>query len=172
MLDERRIQQLAQAGWIPKADHGKYNLVDSVQGYVKYLKEHTRDQSRGTEHAKLARAQTVKVEMENFRRMGELQVTSQVEETMQGLIIMMKSSHEGLPGRLASELAGTNEAPLVYRRLQTELRVILDQCADFLEKRADSLDSMPEPGTHVEALEAPDTDPMGAGQPGDAGGQP
>jgi hypothetical protein len=172
MLDERRIQQLVKEGWIPKADRGRYHLITAVQGYVKYLREHGRESSRGTEHARLARAQANKVEMENYRRMGELQVTAQVEETMQGLVVMMKSSHEGLPGRLASELAGISEPPRVYIRLQTELRGILDQCADYLEKRATTLDAMPEPREPHAAVSEAEPDGMGEDESHHGAGQP
>ena len=37
-LTERRVQQLAKDGIIPKAERGKYDLVGSVHGYVDFLK--------------------------------------------------------------------------------------------------------------------------------------
>ena len=37
-LTERRVQQLAKDGIIPKAERGKYDLVSSVHGYVDFLK--------------------------------------------------------------------------------------------------------------------------------------
>lgn len=161
MLDERRVQQLVAEKWIPQQERGRYGLVDSVQGYIKYLKEHGRETSRGTEHSRLARAQAVKVELSNYKAIGELQVTSQVEETTQGLVVMMKSLHEGLPGRLSSELAGISEPPVIYQRLQTELRAVVNSCADYLEKRAEALSSMPEPGGAAPPAEGSDAAAMG-----------
>ncbi len=38
-LSERRIRQLAQEGIIPKKEKGQYDVVASVQGYLKYLQE-------------------------------------------------------------------------------------------------------------------------------------
>lgn len=171
MLDERRIQQLTKEGWIKKDDRGSYGLVESVQGYIRYLKENTKSRERGTEHARLARAQSMKVEMENWRRMGELQTSSHVEETTNGLVVILKSSTEGLPGRIANELAAITEPPLVYKRLQTELRSIVDQCADFLAKRADTLEAMPEPGREFTSVSETDADDLGAEESGDAAGQ-
>lgn len=145
MLDERRIQQLVAEGFIPKPEvRGQYALVASVQGYIRYLKEHSRENNRGSQQQRLASAQAQKVEMENFRRMGELVTRVHAEETTAGLIAMMKAGHDGLPGRLANELAGL-DAPAIYQVLQRDLRGILNQCADYLEKRADSLEAMPEP---------------------------
>ncbi len=169
MIDERRIQQLVKEGWIPRGERGRYALVQSVQGYIKYLKEHGRETQRGTEHARLARAQAMRVEMENFKRMGELQTTAQVEETTQGLVVMMKTSHSAIPGRLANELAAITEPPRIYQRLQEELRAIDNQCADFLEKRAATLEAMPEPGAHAPSIDSANADGMGSDESGDAG---
>lgn len=169
MIDERRIQQLVKEGWIPRGERGRYTLVESVQGYITYLKEHGRETQRGTEHARLARAQAMRVEMENFKRMGELQTTAQVEETTQGLVVMMKTSHAAIPGRLANELAAITEPPRIYQRLQDELRAIDNQCADFLQKRAAALEAMPEPGQHAAPVDAADADAVGGDEPDDAG---
>ena len=162
MVDARRIQQLVDEGWIAKSkERGRYSLVDCVQGYIKFLKEHGREQQRGTESTRLARAQAVKVEMSNYRAMGELQVSSQVEETCQGLVVMMQSMHEGLPGRLANEFASITDAPSIYQRLQTELRAVLNSCADYLEKRAATLAAMPEPGGPTPPAAGPEPGPVG-----------
>lgn len=151
-LTERRLQQLVNEGWIPRPMRGQYSLTHSVRGYIRYLKHNQKEKQRGASAARLASAQAVKVEMENFRRMGELQVTAQVDETMQGLVVLMKSSHEGLPGRLASELAAITEPPKIYQRLQGELRVVLGQCVAYLEKRAEALEAMPEPSNYAAAV--------------------
>lgn len=168
----RRLQQLATEGWFARPERGRYQLVATVQGYIRYLKEGSKNQQRGSEQARLARAQAVKVEMENFRRMGELITREQSDATNQGLVVLIKSSHEGLPGRLSSQLAAMTEPSDVYRSLQTESRAILNQCFDYLEKRAASLEAMPEPGAHHQAEREEEADDVGGLEPEDAGGQP
>lgn len=170
-LSDRRLQQLVAEGWIPRAVRGQYSLRDSVRGYIRYLKQAQRDSNRGGETARLARAQAVKVEMENFRRMGELGAWPQLFEVMAGLIVQMKASHEGVPGRLASELAAISDPPLVYKRLQQELRRIDDLCADYLEQRAAAFESLPRPGETTETLSPDDADEVGGSQPDHAPGQ-
>lgn len=39
LLTERRVQQLAAEGVLPKGERGRYGLVACVQGYVRYLKD-------------------------------------------------------------------------------------------------------------------------------------
>ena len=171
MLDVRRVQQLRKQGWIPDNGRGEYGLVESVQGYVRFLKEGSKENNRGSEQARLARAQAVKVEMQNFRQMDELIVAEQSDETLRGLTITMRSSHEGLPGRLASEFAAITDAPVIYQRLQAELRAVDNLCADFLEKRAATLESMPRPSIGDEAERADAADDLGSAESSDAAGQ-
>jgi phage terminase large subunit GpA-like protein len=37
LVDPRRVQQLTKEGWIPKAERGQYELLPSVQGYIRSL---------------------------------------------------------------------------------------------------------------------------------------
>jgi phage terminase Nu1 subunit (DNA packaging protein) len=134
-LTPRRLQQLAKEGYIEVDDRGRYPLVGAVRGYIRYLKEHGRETGRGSAHTALAHAQAQKVHMENWRRMGTLQTTAQADETFSG--------------------------PTVYQRLQNELDAILVLCSDYLEKRADALDAMPDPREGVQAEETADPDGLG-----------
>lgn len=167
-LTERRLQQLVSEGWIPRPQRGQYSLRDSVRGYIRYLKQHQRENTRGNETSRLARAQAIKVEMENFRRMGELAVWSQVDELMRGLVIQMRSAHEGLPGRLSNELAGLSDPPKIYQRLQAELRRVDHLCADYLEKCADTLGAIPQPGATTSTVDTDDAGAMGGSESDDA----
>lgn len=169
MIEPRRVQQLVAAGFIPKAERGQYSLIESVQGYIRYLKEHSRESGRGSQQGRLASAQALKVEMENFRRMGELVTRAHADETTAGLVVMMKAATEGLPGRLANELSGL-EPPAIYQTLQRELRAVLDQLADYLEKRADTLEAMPEPVAHAASGETGEADGLGGEESEDAAG--
>lgn len=168
-ITERRLQQLVAEGWIPRPERGQYSLRDSVRGYIRYLKQHSRENTRGNETARLARAQATKVEMENFRRMGELAAWPQVDDLMRGLVVQVRTSHEGIPGRLASELAGITEPPKIYQRLQSELRRVDNLLADYLEKCAETFGAMPQPGASITSLDPDIPDTVGGTEQDDAG---
>lgn len=164
-LTPRRLQQLAKEGYIEVDDRGRYPLVGAVRGYIRYLKEHGRETGRGSAHTALAHAQAQKVHMENWRRMGTLQTTAQADETFSGLTAIIISAHKAIPGRLSNELAAISDPPTVYQRLQNELDAILVLCSDYLEKRADALDAMPDPREGVQAEETADPDGLGEDEP-------
>ena len=46
-LSERRVQQLSREGVIPKAERGQYDLIGSVRGYVRYLRDQAQKAQAG-----------------------------------------------------------------------------------------------------------------------------
>jgi len=61
-LSERRIRQLAQQGIIPKKEKDKYDVVASVQGYLKYLQEQAAGQGLTTEAIHIQRLRRIKAQ--------------------------------------------------------------------------------------------------------------
>ena len=77
-LTERRVQQLAKEGIIPKAERGKYELIGAVQGYVKYLQDRAVGQHEAAptdlnaEKVRLTKAQADEKELQVKVLRGEL----------------------------------------------------------------------------------------------------
>ena len=68
-LSERRVQQLSREGVIPKAERGQYDLIGSVRGYVRYLRDQALKAQAGApdyaaERARFIRARADLAEME------------------------------------------------------------------------------------------------------------
>jgi hypothetical protein len=156
MISERRLQQLAAEGWIPSGENrGEYPLVGAVQGYIRYKEAHGRETGRGAEHSRLARAQAVKVEMENYRRAGEYILKSQVHELLTELMTALVGGLEGIPGRTANEFAGSSDPAYIRQRQQDEHRIVRSLLADRLEKFAQSLEDSADTGRDNQAAETP-----------------
>lgn len=169
-VTERRLQQLASredgGPWIPKGEKpGTYPLVGAVQGYIKFLREHGRATGRGVDHSRLARAQSVKVEMENMRRAGQLMQTELVLELMTSITTQLNSALEGLSGGLANELANVNDPAAIRQRLQDEFRGIRRQLSDRVQEFAVGCESRADDLTDVPAADAQDAGRVGEGQP-------
>lgn len=84
-ITERRVQQMAQQGIVPKAARGKYPLVGTIQAYVKFLQERALGGETGptdlhTEKTKLTAAQREKMEIEVAVTRGELVYADQVAD--------------------------------------------------------------------------------------------
>jgi hypothetical protein len=160
-LTPRRLQQLAAEGFIPRSERGLYPLVGAVQGYIRYLKEHSREANRSSEHQRLARAQAVKVEMENYRRAGESVLREQVFELLMKLSAEVVGALEGIPGRTANEYAASQDPAFIRQRQQDELRAVRSILADTLEQFAQSLEDRAEYGEGAQAAAPASAEPVG-----------
>jgi len=161
-VSERRLQQLADEGYIKKEGRGLYGLVDSVQGYIRFLKESSAANTRGTATARLAEQQAIKVEMENLRRAGELVYAAQAAETLNQIAAQLASQLDALPGRIASECAG-RDAGFIRSRVLDECRSIRLSLSEHLAQRADALESLPDSSADLEAAEEEIPDEVGGG---------
>jgi phage terminase Nu1 subunit (DNA packaging protein) len=147
-LTERRVQQLAKEGIITKDTRGKYDLVSSVQGYVKYLQDRVLGRADGAyndpfdikiERKRLIKAQADIAEQENQQRRGDLIALSWVSDLLHEITILYSSGIDALPGRLAHELAGLHDPAETKRRLFEECREIRCATAERLRRCAESL---------------------------------
>jgi hypothetical protein len=161
-ISERRVQQLRAQRFIPEGSSpGMYPLVGSVQGYIRYLQEHGRASGRGNEHARLARAQAIKVEMDNLRRAGQSVNHAHVLELLTNLATEMNSAHEGLAGNLCNELANITDPAAVRQRLQDELRRIRSRLADRIQQFAETCERRADDLENAAATTAQDTESVG-----------
>ncbi len=102
-ISPRRIQQLAKLGYIPKSSRGKYPLVGSVQGYIRYLRAQEKepeeqlpvDKMTPNERLKYYRAEQARDELMVSRR--QLIPAEEVERGTAELVKAMVSLLETLP---------------------------------------------------------------------------
>lgn len=147
-LSERRIQQLAKEGIIPKAKRGKYDVEAVVQGYVHYLQERASGRPAGTyndtsdikrERQRLIKEQADKIENENRTLRGELITVNFFSESLHEVASIFTACIDALPGRLAHELAGLQEPAAVKARLFDACRHIRQDTAERLHRLAERI---------------------------------
>ncbi len=87
-----RIQQLATDGVVVKSSRGKYDLWQSIRGYIKYLQERRVNQWDAKDEAQTdikreqlrrTKEEADKLELQNARTRGELIEVGVVEKLMQ-----------------------------------------------------------------------------------------
>lgn len=90
----------------------------------------------GSERERLARAQAIKVEMENAKRRGDLVLAGYLAEVLMSMAADIAARLDGLPGRVATELAGIKSAAEIRVRLLNECRAIRSGFAEHIGKLA------------------------------------
>jgi phage terminase Nu1 subunit (DNA packaging protein) len=113
-LTERRVQQLAAEGVIPRANKGKYELVASVQNYIKYLRERAvgKDSPINETHnerQRLLKIQATKLEFEMGIMSKDFLPKEYVKNSFFNIVARCRSVLLTMPSKLAQEVIGLKE---------------------------------------------------------------
>lgn len=108
-LTERRVQQLARDGIIPKPEKGKYDLIPCVIAYIKYLQERSvgkdaAPQDTHLQRARLLKAQAEKTELELATMRGNQVTVEQVEKDWMSMVTTVRSKLLAMPSKLAFQV--------------------------------------------------------------------
>ena len=164
-LSERRVQQLAREGTIPRAKHGQYDLIACVQCYIRHLRAvaagHTSkdgDLDLTAERARLAREQADAQALKNAQQRGELIPRERFQPAFGTILSVFQSRMRSVPSRVAQVL------PHLRREEIVRLQELHDEA---LTELADALDALTpdELGEGDDAAGAPspagDSEPVG-----------
>ncbi len=133
-LTERRVQQLARDGIIPKAEKGKYDLVRCVQHYVRYLQDRAygnADAPRDTHHerARLIKAQADKTELEVAALRNQLIPIETIEHDWMQQVSACRMRLLAIPSKSAFQIAALKEPTEIERFLKRAIYEALSELA-------------------------------------------
>lgn len=134
-LSERRVQQLSREGVIPKATRGQYDLIGSVRGYVRYLRDQAAKAQAGapdyaSERARFIRARADLAEMEAEQKRGAVIAATDVEETWIAVLALLRTRLLALPDRLAPRLHAEDSPAGIRDTLRGAIREALEELAE------------------------------------------
>jgi phage terminase Nu1 subunit (DNA packaging protein) len=134
-LSERRVQQLSREGVIPKATRGQYDLVGSVRGYVRYLRDQAAKAQAGapdyaSERARFIRARADLAEMEAAEKRGAVIPAADVEAAWIAVLARLRTRLLALPDRLAPLVHAEVSPAGVRDTLRGALREALEELAE------------------------------------------
>ena len=142
-VSTRRVEQLKTEGIIKgQGKPTKYDLLPTIQAYIKYLSDKANGREKKEVDAKLetekltaekrikmAKAEMAELALKEMR--GELHRASDVEEITTDHVLYVRSMLMALPGKLAVDVAALNSAPECADRIKREIYMVLDSLADY-----------------------------------------
>ena len=133
-LSDRRVQQLSREGVIPKAERGQYDLIGSVRGYVRYLRDQALKAQAGApdyaaERARFIRARADLAEMEAEEKRGSLLAADQVETAWIAVLALVRTRLLALPDRLAPQAFEQSTVGDTRNLIRAAIREVLDDLA-------------------------------------------
>jgi phage terminase Nu1 subunit (DNA packaging protein) len=168
-LTDRRVQQLARDGIIPKPEKGKYDLVGCVQGYVRYLQERAfgRDclpRDTHIERARLIRAQADKTELEVEALRGNLITIEAVEMDWLTMVMNCRAKLLSIPTKTAFQIQNLKQTHEIEKFLK---RTIYEALTELAIKDDESLisDDKAESEDGMDATARDDSEPVGGHKP-------
>ena len=134
-LSERRVQQLSREGVIPKATRGQYDLIGSVRGYVRYLRDQAAKAQAGapdyaSERARFLRARADLAEMEAEQKRGSLLAAEDVETAWIAVLARLRTRLLALPDRLAPLVHAETSPAGVRDVIRGAIREALEELAE------------------------------------------
>jgi phage terminase Nu1 subunit (DNA packaging protein) len=134
-LSERRIQQLSREGVIPKAERGQYDLIGSVRGYVRYLRDQALRAQAGAldyaaERARFIRARADLAEMEAEEKRRSLIAADEIEAAWIAILALLRTRLLALPDRLAPQAFDQPTVGDTRNLIRTAIREVLDDLAE------------------------------------------
>ena len=134
-LSERRVQQLSREGVIPKATRGQYELIGSVRGYVRYLRDQAIKAQAGApdyavERARFIRARADLAEMEAEEKRGSVIAAGDVEAAWIAVLTLLKTRLLALPDQLAPLAFDQSTVGDTRNLIRRSMREVLDDLAE------------------------------------------
>ena len=142
-VSTRRVEQLKTEGVIRgQGKPTKYDLLPTIQAYIKYLSDKANGREKKETDAQLEtekltaekRIKTAKAEMAELElkeMKGELHRASDVEAITTDHVLYLRSMLMALPGKLAVDVASLNTAPECADRIKQEVYSVLNSLANY-----------------------------------------
>ena len=178
-LSERRVQQLSREGVIPKAERGQYDLIGSVRGYVRYLRDQAQKAQAGApdyaaERARFIRARADLAEMEAEEKRRSLIAADQIEAAWIAVLALLRTRLLALPDRLAPQAFEQSTVGDTRNLIRAAIREVLDDLAqpDIEFETDPEIDGLADPEAdggksagRAETAAGPDDQRLGRSEP-------
>jgi phage terminase Nu1 subunit (DNA packaging protein) len=166
-LTERRVQQLAQEGIIPKPEKNQYELVGSVRSYIDYLQQRAFGkgavpQDTHLERARLLKAQADMAEIELAERTGSLVTVERVEADWTDMVAACRAKMLSIPTKTAYQIAHLENPQEIEKFLKRTIYEALGEMAAYETDEDENLQaSITEGDAGLDAAAAADSESVG-----------
>ena len=135
-ISERRVQQLAQEGIIPKPEKNQYELIGSVRSYINYLQQRAFGkgavpQDTHLERARLLKAQADMAEIELAERTGQLVTVERIEGDWVAMVTACRAKLLGIPTKTAYQISNLQDVGEIENFLKRTIHEALSELATY-----------------------------------------
>ena len=135
-VSERRVQQLAKDNIViratDKASRGEYELISSVQGYIRFLQNEVKEGLSGSTEFKDSKTRQAKAKAEHEelkvqKLRGELVYLNDISKVWSDLMAVFKSRMRNIPNRVAPIVRQAKSDGEAQKTLKTSIDEALQE---------------------------------------------
>ena len=146
-LTEVRVQQLATMGVVVRTAHGRYDLWQSIKGYIVYLQDRAGIKNATTDaiddeagdyqkyRARLYKAKSEQAEIEVSLLKGKVHESFAVEEVWNKMINNARSRLLALPMKVSPQLEGSKDVKEIKSVLENAIYEALTELSNYDSSR-------------------------------------
>lgn len=169
-ISERRVQQLAQEGMIPKPEKNQYELVGCVRSYINYLQQRAFGKGIGPqdthlERARLLKAQADMAELDLAEKLGELVSVERVEADWLAMVSACRAKLLSIPTKSAYQVSNLKDTHEIEKFLKRTIHEALSELANYEANEEDIRTSFEDGDGGVDAATGTDGEPVGGSKP-------
>lgn len=135
-MSATHFHKLKNQGIFVSVERGYYNLKDCINNWCQYHADGRSGSDMAKEKEKLIVAQRKQIELRMKTEQSELVPLSEAQNAFDGAMVLISTQLDGLPGRVAGEVAGLSDPAEVRGLLFNETRRIRATAADELQSWA------------------------------------
>ena len=168
-ITERRVQQLAQEGVIPKPEKNQYELIGCVRSYIDYLQQRAfgkgvTPQDTHLERARLLKAQADMAEIELAERTGALVTVERVEVDWLEMVTACRAKMLSIPTKTAYQIAHLENPQEIEKFLKRTIYEALAEMAAYESDNEDISETIADSDEGLDATAATDSEPVGGSE--------
>lgn len=138
-ITDRRVRQLAEEGVITRVKKGRYDLVESIKGYIIYLKtnqdikesKNEADLDYDMERAKHERIKREIAELNLAEMKGQIHYADDVEKVMNDMLSNFRSKVLSMASKLAPILIARNDINQIQDMINKEAYEVLEELSNY-----------------------------------------
>jgi len=150
-LTERRINQLVADGTLQKSERGRYELIPTIQAYVKFLREKAVNSDVGADdyavqRTRLTKAKADMAEMEKDQMANVLIPANDVADAWEAMVSNMRAKMLSIPTKVAASVFAANDVADAKNILKEQINEGLSELAAIEVKTANPVRSSVDDG--------------------------
>lgn len=135
-LTARQVRNLRKDyGMFPNDDNKKYALEECIQEYIRFkIEEETGRRSNLSKEKVSAEHEEVKkqISLLKLKKLkAELHLAKDVERYLTGMLLAFKAKLEGLPTKMAMQVAGMTDVNEIINTLSKSVREALNELSEY-----------------------------------------